>query len=104
MLRNTILKLYVPLNTVKPSGHCKLTVVIGVSNPYSYIVVTVVTMNTVRSVKAIMSSASHLPCIARRPPGHLAGHPPIFCRQCISVPCVHVRKIFDYFPVGLFTN
>jgi hypothetical protein len=77
VLCNTILKLYVPLNTVKSSGRCKLTVVIGLLSPYNYIVVTVVTMNTVRTDTAIMSSASHLKCITHRPPGHLAGQPPV---------------------------
>jgi hypothetical protein len=67
----------IPLNPVKPSGHSKLTLVIGLPSYDSYIVVTVVTMNTVRSVKAIMRSANHLQCIAHRPPGHLAEQPPV---------------------------
>jgi len=77
VIRNTILKLYVPVNIVKPSGHCKLTAIVGLPSPYSYNVVTVVTMNTVRASKAIMSSASHLQCTAHHPPGHLAGQPTV---------------------------
>jgi hypothetical protein len=77
VLPNTILKLCVRVSTVKPSGHCKLTVAIGLPIPYSYIFVTTVTMKTLRSFKAKMSLASHLQCIAHRPPGHLAGLPPV---------------------------